>query len=123
MNLYYEKPSIIQKWFADKGYIGTYYDVQFAYFQTLSNLTTGTLYDHMYNRMIQLGFVGTLRDCLDSFFKVKMSNPDAKLAERLFWRDSSLDFILVAPTSVNLLTEDGQPLLTEDGQNIKTEGT
>lgn len=123
MHHYLEKPSIIRKWFADKGYAGTYYDVQYAYFQTLSTLTTGTLYDHVLDRMRQLGFVGTMRDCLDAFFIAKMGVNDPKIAERLFWRDSSLEFALVAPTSENILTEDGQPLLTEDGQNLKTEGT
>jgi hypothetical protein len=121
--MFIEKPSIIRKWFADKGYTGTFYDVQFAYFQTLSNLTKGTLYDHVYDRMIQLGFSGTLDDMLDSFFTQKMSQGDPKIAERLFWKDSSLEFSLVTPTSEALLTEDGINLTTEDGQNIMTEGT
>lgn len=123
MNHYIEKPSIIRKWFSDKGYTGTYYDVQFAYFQTLTTLTKGTLYDHVLDRMRQLGFAGTMRDCLDAFFIEKMGVSDPKLAERLFWRNSSLEFALVAEASVDLLTEDGQNLKTEDGQNLKTEGT
>ncbi len=118
MNHYIEKPSIIRKWFSDKGYTGTYYDVQFAYFQTLTTLTKGTLYDHVLDRMRQLGFAGTMRDCLDAFFIEKMGVSDPKLAERLFWRDSSLEFELVAPVLNNVTDDDGNLVKDDDGNQV-----
>ena len=114
-----ETPSVMLSWFEAKGYGGTLYDRLYAYFQTKSSMTNGTLYDLVNDKLTALGFSGTLRQKLNGFFMQKMSIGEPYRAERLFWRDTSTDFELVSISGETIQTPGGLDIQTPDDQDLE----
>jgi hypothetical protein len=114
-----EKPSRIHQWMNAKGYSGSTYDMSYAYFQSLSGLSEGTLYDHLVKVLGDLGYTGTIRDQLSSFFQEKTGVSGHREAESAFWADSNLDFNLQSfdPGDGLLLTDDSSFLLLVDNSS------
>jgi len=116
-SIFRERPSVISEWMESKGFSGTYMEMTMGYFKTKSSVSNGTLFDNMMSSLESTGFTGTLQERLDKFFEDKTSIANDRLeAERVFWRDTSLDFGVNA-----LLSEDGFNLLSEDGQILEVE--
>lgn len=92
INYFKAKRSDVKEWFNSKGYSGTLHDSATGYFQNKSGLGAGTLYDHMDKTLSDLGYAGTLRDKLDTFFIAEKGGVYPVDAERAFFADQSADF-------------------------------
>lgn len=99
------KPSDIKRWLNAKGCGGSYSDALRCYFEGLSNLSSGTLYDHINDVMNQHGYTGTLGDKLGAFFTAKTGVSDRRDAERSFWDNDSLNFSPQQPEQVVFASE------------------
>lgn len=115
------KDSIILQWANAKGYSGTARDAMLQHLQESSNLSSGTISDHLDDVLNQLGYTGTIEDKLSGHFisTTGISNP--KDAERNFFSNSSNDIGSPVVSGTTITAEDGNTLLAEDGSSIITE--
>ena len=87
-----EKDSKIGAWARAKGFSGLPYDAIYGYFQSLSGISRGTLYDHINVVATANQATGTLKDKLNYIFQNRTGISNPKDAERAFWNNTSLEF-------------------------------
>jgi hypothetical protein len=92
INVFHAKPSLIKNFMVVKGYGGSVYDASFGYFQSLSGISDGTLYDHINGTLLARGYSGSIEDMLGAFFITETGISDRDDAERAFWNDTTNGF-------------------------------
>jgi hypothetical protein len=117
--MFRDKPSNIKRWMNAKGCGGSTFDSMMCYFTSLSNISNGTLYDHVNDVLTQNGCSGTMEDKVSCFFSTKKGD-GGRDGERAFWQDDSQTFEVAAGTDV-LLLETGDRILLETGDGILIE--
>lgn len=118
-----DRRSKIQQWLNANGYGGSVHDGLMQYFSSISDLSQGTLFDHVNNVMDQHGYAGSIDDKLGAFFQEKTGNSDRRDGERSFWSDSGLNFDVGGGFSPGdaLLLESGYFLLLESNDKLLLE--
>ena len=94
MELFRARPSDVLSWLNAHGHTGSLSDALVGYFQNISELSDGTLRDHVQKVLNARGYTGLVSEMLRSFFISKYSTVISPDSERAFWQDITTTFAL-----------------------------
>ena len=92
MELFVARPSDVLSWLNAHGHTGSLSDALVGYFQNISELSDGTLRDHVQKVLNARGYTGLVEEMLRSFFIRKYSTVISPDSERAFWQDITTTF-------------------------------
>lgn len=95
------RKSLISSWFEAKGYSGSLTDMMTKYFQSVSGITSGTLFDHINATLTPTVPNGTLQDRLNYLFSQRTGISNRIDAEIAFWSNSLNSFQAFIPSDIS----------------------